>query len=270
VLGRNDSRVDYHRSDKLVLARGIKSFNVASSPLEYIVANAGLTSWATCELARHIKHAARKFGACAIIHGGSHPFLAVMLCGTVLCAMPTIICGADIAPASLVKNGSFEAAIAKDPSRPAAWYYVQQMQVVDAADAPHGRRYVRFRNTVPGRTAHAQQHLALDGRKVRALDASLWIAVRDAGPGQALSDQPSVRIRFYDADDAQVGEETLGPWAGARAWSQVQTRIVVPESTRLALVVIGLAGGTGEADFDQLELTPADVNASALPPRVRP
>ena len=171
---------------------------------------------------------------------------------------------------SLVANGSFEEATAQDPSWLADWYYVQQMQVIDAADAPHGRHFLRFRNSVPSRLAQAQQHVTLDGRKVRALDASVWVAVRGAAPGQALADRPSMRIRFYDADDAQVGEEVLGPWAGTHGWSQETARVVVPESARLAIVVIGLGGGTGEADFDLLELTPADVNASALPPRVRP
>jgi hypothetical protein len=245
-------------------------YPIAKNALESAMANAGVTHWAARKAARVVKCTGHNAVGRATVDVSPHRPAALILCATILCATATIVDGADRAAAPLIKNGSFEAATVKDPSRPSAWYYVQQMQVMDGAAAPHGQRYVRFRNSVPGRSAQAEQHLALDGRQVRALDASLWVAVRDAAPGQALSDQASVKIRFYDADDAQVGDETIGPWAGTRDWSEVATRIVVPESTRLALIVIGLNGGTGEADFDQLELTPADVNASALPPRVRP
>ncbi len=166
---------------------------------------------------------------------------------------------------SLVVNGSFEELAEQDPARPADWYYLQQGHVVTDSGAPEGRRYLRFANDVPGRSALAQQHFKLNGRDVRALDVAVEVALRGVAPGQSLAERPAVRLYFYDADDAEIGQAMLGPWAGTQPWGSEATRVVVPAKTELLLVVIGLGGATGVADFDRLTIVPATINPSALP-----
>jgi len=166
---------------------------------------------------------------------------------------------------ALVANGSFEELASNDPTRPAGWYYLQQGCVVEAAQASAGARFLRFTNHVPGRVAQLQQHIKLDGSKVRALDVAVDVALRDVAPGQSLAERPAVRLFFYDADDAEIGQELLGPWGGTQPWSHEATRVTVPVKTQLLLVVVGLGGATGEVDFDRLAITPATINPTALP-----
>jgi protein-L-isoaspartate(D-aspartate) O-methyltransferase len=77
-----------------------------------------------------------------------------------------------------------------------------------------------------------------------------------------------VRIHFYDADDVEIGLETLGPWAGTKSWSRETAHFAVPERTRLILIEVGLAGATGTADFDDVQILPAPQNPTALPRRI--
>jgi protein-L-isoaspartate(D-aspartate) O-methyltransferase len=181
-------------------------------------------------------------------------------CG--LAAEPTV------APLSLVKNGSFEESAPGELSHPAGWYYVQQAALVEAKDAAAGRRFLRFTNDVPGRTAQAQQHVRIDGRDVRAILVAASVAVQSVAPGQSLPERAGVRIHFYDADDVEIGQETLGPWAGSKSWSRETARFAVPERTRLILIEVGLAGATGTADFDDVQILLAPQNPTALPRRI--
>ena len=190
--------------------------------------------------------------------------LAVWVWGDSLCsAAPP-----DARP--VVLNGSFEDSATVDGPRPAGWYFLRQAELVEDPRAPVGKRYLRFTNAVPGRTAQAQQHFALDGRTVRALDVGAWVRLREAAPGQSFAERPAVRIQFFDASGTEVGAALLGPWAGTRGWSRDTARFAVPYQTRLALIVVGLRGGTGQADFDSLDIAPARQNPSTLPPRIRP
>ncbi|HVU86794.1 MAG TPA: hypothetical protein VHD36_05705 [Pirellulales bacterium] len=194
---------------------------------------------------------------------------AIVVCCALVVAAPL---GADTPAASndenLISNGNFEQLAPRESSRPAGWYFVQQAQRVEADGAPRGRHFLRFDNAVPGRAARAQQHVRLDGREVRAIDVSAVVATRDVEPGQALAERPAVRVSFYDEDDIELGQEVLGPWSGTRDWSRDSSRIVVPGRARLMLVEIGLGGGTGRADFDDVQVVPAAQNPTALPRRI--
>jgi hypothetical protein len=175
---------------------------------------------------------------------------------------------ADALP--IVLNGSFEELARDDAQRPARWYFLHQARLVEDGRAPDGKRYLRFTNAVPGRAAQAQQHFALDGRTVRAIDIAVWVAVREAAPGQSFTERPAVRIQFFDSTGAEVGAALVGPASGTHGWSRETARFGVPRETRLALVVVGSRGGTGQADFDALEITPAPQNPSTLPRRIGP
>jgi hypothetical protein len=165
------------------------------------------------------------------------------------------------AKTALLTDGSFEAPLG--PKSP--WYLLEQAELIAAADAPDGKRVIRFQNQAPGRASQAKQHIRLDGRATPAIDVSVRVRLTDVGPGQSLAERATVSVQFFDEDFTPLGAEALGPWLGSLSWTLEQTQMMVPERCRVALVVIGLGGGTGRAEFDQLELKSAEVNPSALP-----
>lgn len=141
----------------------------------------------------------------------------------------------------------------KSEPTPLGWHYQRQLKLVDDDEAPQGGHYVTFSNTEPGRGAHALQGLAVDGRKVSALDVSLWVKavnLRAAGPEQ----EPMLAITFYDENRSQAGYTFVGPWRDSFAWRKVTDRLRVPPKAREAIVRIGLSGATGELSFDDIQI----------------
>ncbi len=171
---------------------------------------------------------------------------------------------AETAPRPLVKDGSFE--LAAQGSAESPWYYLQHATVVETPTAPEGMHALRFDNSIPGRHAQAQQHLEIDGRQIRAVHVATWAKLSDVGAGQSLNAQPGVRLQFYDEDLTVVSQEGIDCGLGTQGWTQHEAQFSVPASARSALVIVGLLGGTGRAEFDQLEMRPVDLNPSVLPP----
>ena len=79
-------------------------------------------------------------------------------------------------------NGDFEETLEGQEDVPAGWYYLRQMTLVTAADAPSGQRYAAFQNTEPGRQARALQGIAVDGRQVKRLESRCTSARRRSAP----------------------------------------------------------------------------------------
>jgi protein-L-isoaspartate(D-aspartate) O-methyltransferase len=156
-----------------------------------------------------------------------------------------------------IHNGSFEEVV-EGTEEPIAWHYQRQLELVTAPDAPSGKRYVRFKNTDPGRAAHALQGFAADGRQVTELKVSLYVRGEKIQSGQWAAQLPLVVITFYDENRAPLGAATVGPWQGTFPW-QLKTAIVrVPQDAREAIVRIGLLGAVGELAIDDLTIERAD------------
>src|SRR5688572_9323193 len=105
-------------------------------------------------------------------------------------------------------NGGFEETIGDDPPKPRGWHYQRQGKLVEAADAPQGKRYFTFSNTDPGREAQALQAFAADGRKVKSVDVSLWIKGDAIVPG--ATGNASLWLIFYDESRRTVDTKPLG------------------------------------------------------------
>jgi protein-L-isoaspartate(D-aspartate) O-methyltransferase len=164
-----------------------------------------------------------------------------------------------------IANGGFEESTghpssAGDPtaSKPTGWHYQRQLTLEDAADAPEGRHFVTFSNKQPGRGAQALQGMAVDGRKVRELDVSLWVKAKDVRPGENEQQQPLLGIIFYDDNRAEAGFASVGPWRDSFDWKQIQQKVRVPTRAREAVVRIGLGGATGEISLDAIRIGAAD------------
>ncbi len=162
----------------------------------------------------------------------------------------------DTAHPSLA-HGSFEQTV-ESSSDPAGWYYVRQGRVTADRNAPDGGNCLAFSNSVPGRDAHALQSFGVDGRSVRSLEVSLWVRGKGVQPGRGAREQTGVLVAFYGEDRAPVGSEALGPWSGTFGWTHRQARIKVPTNARLAVIAIGLLGGTGDVAFDLVEVSRAN------------
>ena len=117
-------------------------------------------------------------------------------------------------------NGGFEESLGSS-GEPSGWYYVRQMKVVTAADAPEGKNYVTFSNTEPGRGSRAMQGFPIDGRKVHELELSCMVRGSDMAPGLAATQAAEFAVLFLDDSHATVGQAALGPWRGSFAWKKV-------------------------------------------------
>ena len=158
----------------------------------------------------------------------------------------------DPANPSIV-NGGFEEVMG-DPPSAAGWHYQRQVEILESNEAIEGRRFARFENTQPGRGSQALQGLAVDGRRVAELELTFAVRGRDLRPGQTRTQAPLVALTFYDEKRATIGRHAVGPWRGTFDWQRERARIAVPPRAREAILHIGLGGGLGRLDLDDLSL----------------
>ncbi len=156
-------------------------------------------------------------------------------------------------PAPAAPNPAVPAAAPAAP-RPLGWHYQRQLEVVESVNAPQGKHYARFVNIEPGRASRGLQGMAVDGREVADLDFSLWVRVDRAQPGRGEEEVPLLGIVFYDENRSILGGDFIGPWLGSFAWRHEQARVRVPPQAREAVIRIGMHGGVGELDLDDIEV----------------
>lgn len=152
-----------------------------------------------------------------------------------------------------LKNGSFEEAADESGFVP-GWYY--QRQAVQESPEGSDQHFITFRNQTPGRDAHLLQGLAVDGRTVRRLRLAGRVKANNIRVRNRNQEGPRIVISFYDESRRDLGFRWLGPWLFDTDWRSVEDEIAIPGNTREILVRIGLFGATGEASFDDIELSP--------------
>jgi protein-L-isoaspartate(D-aspartate) O-methyltransferase len=114
-----------------------------------------------------------------------------------------------------------------------------------------------FENSDKGRTSHILQGLAIDGREIGAVDASLQIKVGDIRQGESRAEMPQLVIHWFDQRRQPIGQKTVGPWlAESENWQRISERVPVPEAAREAIVQIGLNGATGTLAIDHVQIRP--------------
>jgi protein-L-isoaspartate(D-aspartate) O-methyltransferase len=152
-----------------------------------------------------------------------------------------------------IENGSFEQTTG-DPPEAACWHYQRQMKIISDKEAPEGGHYATFSNAEPGRGSQALQGFAVDGRKVKALNVSLYISGKNIRQGRNAEEIPALVIMFYDENRAMVSQGFVGPWTGTFGWQRETRRLEVPPRAREAIIRVGLFGAVGEISFDDIEL----------------
>ena len=134
------------------------------------------------------------------------------------------------------------------------WYYQRQMTLERSDDAPSGKSFVQFKNSVPGQLSQLMQGFAIDGRKVSTVKLSLSFACENVVVGPRPNDLPVAAISFFDKERKELGMHLLGPHRGTKDWLSQSRSIRVPHSAREGIVRIGLFGATGTAKFDNLKV----------------
>lgn len=151
---------------------------------------------------------------------------------------------------------------------PDGWYNLRDAALVPTGGAV-GPACVRFTNTRPGRPSRISRAFGIDGRTTEAIVIGLSVRTETIGGGERISEGPSLMIDFLGPELTTVGRGAMGPWtrsAGVpeRRWVRVAKRISVPESTRDAILNVGLLGGTGTMEVDgfSFELIPRQAEPS--------
>lgn len=162
---------------------------------------------------------------------------------------------------NLIINGGFEEQSATRP-----WYYIRWGGLVERSDAPDNSRCLQFESGIPGLEAQAQQTVRLEGRRLFAVRLSVSVRGEELAPGQSFEQQAACQIVFYDQGHKPIGGGRVGPWQGTFNWTRYEVVLPVPRRARVAIVWIGLMGGTGRAWFDDIALEPAEVNPSIFTP----
>ncbi|MGE0759727.1 MAG: protein-L-isoaspartate(D-aspartate) O-methyltransferase [Pirellulaceae bacterium] len=155
-----------------------------------------------------------------------------------------------------VHNGGFETML--DEGVPAGWYYVRQATQIEDGAAPEGRHWLRFRNETPGRGAQALQSLAMDGRRVKQLEVSLWIEARNIQAAPMSKQLGHIELTFFDENRGALGTSVLGRWQGDIAPARRTHTVRIPPRARLAVMAVGLFGATGELSVDDVQLRVLD------------
>jgi protein-L-isoaspartate(D-aspartate) O-methyltransferase len=156
-----------------------------------------------------------------------------------------------------VVNGSFEEVVDDEDGKktPVGWHYQRQLTLeANRATAPHGEHLAKFENAEPGRGCHALQGFAVDGRKVSALELTLWARGENVVASGKSDQVPGAVITFYDERRAAIGNASLGPLTGSFDWRQETASARVPLRAREAILRIGLLGATGKLCIDQVRL----------------
>ena len=98
------------------------------------------------------------------------------------------------------------------------------------------------------------QGLAFSGKAISHVQLSARVRGRDLGVGPTPQQRAAVMITFYDQRRAVIESHRLANWAGSFKWRRESKQIAVPLATREAIVRLGLLGGVGQLDLDQVEL----------------
>jgi hypothetical protein len=62
-------------------------------------------------------------------------------------------------------------------------------------------------------------------------------------------------LHFYDGDSRYVGRSPpVKPWLGSFPWKRITLEVPVPPQAQVAILSIGLNGGTGSVSVDDVKM----------------
>lgn len=151
-----------------------------------------------------------------------------------------------------IVNGDFEQVFGEH-DLPVGWHYLRQA----TTSSDNGNRFLSFVNEETGKPSQVLQGLAIDGRKVMEIEFLARVRGENLKRGPTEDQQPAILITFYDQRRALIANKFLGKWNGTFDWEVVGRKFQVPPLAREAIVRLGLGGGTGHLDIDNVRLKSA-------------
>ncbi len=137
-------------------------------------------------------------------------------------------------------NGGFEKLTEDQPD---GWYWKRPPTVVHLG-APEGGAFVTLANADAGRGSGVLQAFAVDGSKYKGLKVSLLVRGEGLRAGPQAHDLPCLAIGFADEGLAPAGDGYSGPWLGTFGWRRVGGTVEVAAHAKVAMLRIGLNGGS--------------------------
>ena len=147
-----------------------------------------------------------------------------------------------------IVNGSFDKFIGQS-DKPSGWHYLR------GASVQGEEKFLSFENDQPGKASRALQGLAIDGRTISEIKLSARVRGRDLRPGPTPSQRATVLITFYDSRRAVIDNGRLANWEGTFDWLAEAKALRVPLGAREAIVRLGLLGGVGQFDVDDVQIS---------------
>jgi protein-L-isoaspartate(D-aspartate) O-methyltransferase len=152
-----------------------------------------------------------------------------------------------------IGNGGFEDLL-PDADVPTSWYYGRQMALVEAADAPEGKRFLRLENAEKGRPAQLFQGFAVDGRAIGRIAVTLEARGESIREGHSPEELPAFGVQFFDERRSRSSRAMLPVGRGTFPWKQVQGTLTVPVWAREAIALVGMLGSTGRLEADDVRI----------------
>ena len=152
-----------------------------------------------------------------------------------------------------IGNGGFEDLL-PGAEVPMSWYYGRQMELVEAPDAPERKRFLRLENAEKGRPAQLFQGFAVDGRAIGRLAVSLEVRGESLREGSSPEELPALGVQFFDERRTRSSRALLPMGKGTFPWRHLQGTLTVPVWAREAIVLVGMLGGTGRLEADDVRI----------------
>ena len=149
-----------------------------------------------------------------------------------------------------VTNGGFELD-ANEDGLVDGWHYQRRTQRL-TDNPPEGKFYLSFQNQDAGRNSHILQGLPLDGSKIEQVRISFSYRTKEAKSGSHPQEYPGLTLHLYDQKRRDLRSMSTPQFVNSAEWTEIFYDFVIPVETREAIVQVGLNGGTGRLDFDQL------------------
>ena len=152
-----------------------------------------------------------------------------------------------------LRHTSFEKAF-DDSGAPIGWFYARQTAVTDQFGATQGKFAVSFQNDEPGRPAHIMQAFGVNGKFLASIRLRVDAQGIDLAKGRGDDEVAGVLVEFYGPNRRPVGSRRLTEWSGSFDWTNHGMNFSVPQSAQLAIVGVGLFGGTGTLVVDNIQI----------------
>ena len=151
-----------------------------------------------------------------------------------------------------VANGSFEVDTNSD-GLVDGWHYQRRTTHIKTGGV-EGDCFLRFENIQPGRNSHILQGMAIDGSRLQSLRVQFMYRSLQAKSGTRPDETPGVILYFYNNKRRYIKSIQSPQLKNSTQWTDMFYDFAIPPNAKEAIIQIGLNGGIGKLDLDQIEL----------------